>query len=252
MRKILLLIACYFLVLSAQALSPASLFAEAEQAYIAGNYKTAIIKYEQILSEQKAANSELYFNLGNAYYKLTDYPNAILSYERALRLEPTDEDVRFNLALANQRIEDKIEAVPELFYKRWFVSIRSLAGADAWGILFLIALSFCAASFFLFVLGKTVGMRKIGFYAGLSTFLISLLFLGLGISMYAIQNTHSEAIVFSGSVSVKSSPVESGTGLFVIHSGTKVSLTDELGDWVKIRLVDGNVGWVPLTDLEKI
>ena len=252
MRKHLLLIACLFFALNLSALSVTSVFAEAGQAYIQGDYKTAVIKYEQILSDQKQASAEVYFNLGNAYFKLSDYPNALLNYERSLRLNPDDEDVRFNISLANQRIEDKIEAVPELFYKRWFTSFRSMAGADTWGFLFLLFFAVSAACFYLYVLGKTVASRKLGFYSGISTLLVSILFLFFGISMFNKQTHHNEAIVFSGSVSVKSSPVESGTGLFVIHAGTKVSLTDELGDWVKIRLADGNEGWLPLADLEKI
>ncbi len=252
MREILLLIACLFSVLSSKAISPASLFVEAENAYIKGDYKTSVIKYEQIISDQKLANAELYFNLGNSYYKLTDYPNAILNYERSLRLNPDDEDVRFNLEIVNQRIEDKIEPVPELFYIRWMISLRSMASADVWGILFLLAFALSSAGFFLYVLGKTIFQKKFGFYTGIILLLGSFLFVGLGISMYHQQTKHNEAIVFSGSVSVKSSPVESGTGLFVVHAGTKVYLTDELGDWVKIRLADGNVGWLPLADLEKI
>ena len=118
MRKFLLLIACLFSVLNASALSTSSLFEEAGNAYMKGDYKTSVLLYEQILSEQQVTNAELHFNLGNAYFKLTDYPNAILNYERSLKRIPDDADVRFNLALANMRIEDKIEQVPEMFYKR--------------------------------------------------------------------------------------------------------------------------------------
>jgi tetratricopeptide (TPR) repeat protein len=252
MRKFLLLSACLFSILTSSALSTTSVFEEAGNAYIKGDYKTAVLLYEQILSEQQVTNAELHFNLGNAYFKLTDYPNAILNYERSLKLIPDDADVRFNLALANLRIEDKIEQVPDMFYKRWFVSLRGMAGADTWGILFLISLALCSAGFFLYVLSNSIVIRKTGFFGGICLLLLSITFLGLGISMYSKQTSHTEAIVFSGSVSVKSSPVESGTGLFVIHAGTKVQLTDELGDWVKIHLADGNEGWLPLADLERI
>jgi tetratricopeptide (TPR) repeat protein len=251
MRNIVLflfLIQCC-LVFSA---NPEQVFDAADKAYIQGDYKTAVMKYEQILSENKVCNTELYFNLGNAYYKLTDYPNAILNYERALKLNPNDEDIRFNISMANSRIEDKIETVPELFYKRWFVSIREIASADSWGIVFIISLLICSACFFLYVLGNAILLRKLGFYSGLLMLIASCLFLSFGISMYKQQTNHNQAIVFSGSVPVKSSPVDNGTSLFVIHAGTKVNLIDELGDWVKIQLVDGNEGWLPLSDLERI
>ena len=127
-----------------------------------------------------------------------------------------------------------------------------MASADIWGILFIISLLICAACFFLYVLGNAILLRKLGFYAGLLMLIGSCLFLSLGISMYNQQTNHNQAIVFSGSVPVKSSPVDSGTSLFVIHAGTKVNLIDELGDWVKIQLSDGNEGWLPLSDLERI
>ena len=232
--------------------NPEQVFDAADKSYIQGDYKAAVLKYEQILSENKVCNTELYFNLGNAYFKLTDYPNAILNYERALKLNPNDDDIRFNISIANSKLEDKIETVPELFYKRWFVSIREMASADAWGIVFIVSLLICSACFFLYVLGNAILLRKLGFYAGLIMLIASCLFLSLGISMYKQQTNHNQAIVFSGSVPVKSSPVDSGTSLFVIHAGTKVNLIDELGDWVKIQLADGNEGWLPLSDLERI
>lgn len=231
---------------------PSEVFAEADKAYIKGDYKTAVIKYEQILSDNKVCNTELYYNLGNAYFKLTDYPNAILNYERALKQKPNDQDIRFNISIANTRIEDKIEVVPEMFYKRWFVTFREMGSANTWGFLFISMLWICAGCFFFYVLGKSLFIRKLGFYSGLVLMLTSFVVLGLGISIYNQQTNHNQAIVFSGSVPVKSSPVESGTSLFVIHAGTKVSLIDELGDWVKIQLADGNEGWLPLADLERI
>jgi tetratricopeptide (TPR) repeat protein len=232
--------------------NPEQVFDAADKSYIQGDYKAAVLKYEQILSENKVCNTELYFNLGNAYFKLTDYPNALLNYERALKLNPNDEDIRFNISIANSRLEDKIETVPELFYKRWFVSIRQMASADVWGIVFIVSLLISSGCFFLYVLGNAIVLRKLGFYAGLMMLVASCLFLSLGISMYKQQTNHNQAIVFSGSVPVKSSPVDSGTSLFVIHAGTKVNLIDELGDWVKIQLADGNEGWLPLSDLERI
>ena len=251
MRNIFLFL---FLIKSCLVFSanPEQVFDAADKAYIQGDYKVAVLKYEQILSDNKVCNTELYFNLGNAYFKLTDYPNAILNYERALKLNPNDEDIRFNISIANSKLEDKIETVPELFYKRWFVSIREMASADAWGIVFIVSLLICSACFFLYVLGNAIVLRKLGFYAGLLMLIASCLFLSLGISMYKQQTNHNQAIVFSGSVPVKSSPVDSGTSLFVIHAGTKVNLIDELGDWVKIQLADGNEGWLPLSDLERI
>jgi tetratricopeptide (TPR) repeat protein len=208
--------------------------------------------YEQLIEEDGLRSPNLYFNLGNAYFKLTDYPSAILNYERARKISPSDEDVQFNLELTNSRIEDKIETMPVLFYKRWFLSLRNSADQNSWAVLFLLALFACGGFFIMFVQSGRSALKRLGFYGGLSTLIVSIFFLSLAFSMRKWQVYHQEAIVFAGSVSVKSSPVENGTGLFLLHAGTKVKIVDELGAWRRIRLADGNEGWMPAADLELI
>jgi tetratricopeptide (TPR) repeat protein len=234
------------------AFSPGALMEDGNKAYLKGDYKKAVINYEQIISQHKVSAPEVYFNLGNAYYKLTDFPNAILNYERVLKISPLDEDAQFNRALANQHIEDRIEPVPELFYKRWFVAFRNVGSADMWAMWFILFLFLGTGCWFLFVLGNSVFKRQTGFYAGISSFLIAAFLFFVGYSRYGQDQLKDDGIVFSGSVSVKSSPSESGTGLFVLHAGTRVIITDQLGDWVKIKLPDGKEGWMVKTELEVI
>lgn len=244
---------CFLLLASSSGFAQSeSKLKDANTAYKEGRYADAILLYEQIINEDKKSSDEAYYNLGNAYFKLTDYPNAILNYERALRFAPSDEDILFNLELANEKIEDKIEAIPQLFYKRWFLSIRNQSGQDFWAILFLIFLSFSVLFLGGFFLSNKTGIKKTGFYGSILSLIIAFVFLAFAFSMHRWQNKAKEAIVFAGSVSVKSSPVESGTGLFVIHAGTKVQITDELGEWKRVKLADGNEGWMLGSDIEEI
>lgn len=225
---------------------------KAEELYKAGDYNASVLLYEKLIKEDGYRSANLYYNLGNAYFKLTDYSNSILNYERALKMKPADDDIRFNLELANTHIEDKIVTVPVLFYKRWFMSLRNSAGQDTWAWLFIISFFACGGLFFLFVKANGSGIKRIGFYGGIGLFAVSIFMLSLAFSMRKWQSYHHEAIVFAGSVSVKSSPVENGTGLFLLHTGTKVKIIDELGSWRRIRLADGNEGWMPVADLEPI
>ena len=227
-------------------------FNKGNKAYEEGKFADAIMYYEQIISEEKLQSWALYFNLGNSYYKLTDYPNAILNYERALRLAPNEIDIRYNLDLANEKIEDKIEPLPQLFYKRWFYSIRNAAGQDVWALLFLVCFAASVLALGLFFLSSKSGFKKLGFYGCFSFLSAAIVFISLAFSMRQWQEIQREAIVFAGSVSVKSSPVESGTGLFVVHSGTKVKITDEIGEWRLVKLADGNEGWLQSGDIEEL
>lgn len=248
-------LACILLSLSLgnlQALSPESLYKDAAKAYQDGDYRKSASLYEQIMGEHRVYAADVYFNLGNAYYKLNDYPSAILNYERALKEAPSSDDVLYNLRLARTHLEDKIEPVPQLFYIRWFRGLRDAFHTDVWAwfsILFLLAAAvFCA----LFLAGKSVILRKTGFYGSLAALLLCLF------SVYTAFHSWNEhfrvkhAIVFSGSVSVKSAPVNSSSGLFIIHAGTRIRQTDQIGEWVRIRLEDGKEGWMQQSDLEYI
>jgi len=252
MKKQILLLITLFSAFQLLATPAQDNVIKASEAYKKNDFAQAILLYQQVLEESKEHAPEVYFNLGNAYYKVTDYPNAILNYERATKLAPADEDILFNLSLANQKIEDHIEPVPELFYIRWFKGIRNLGDQDVWAILFLVVFSAAFGMLMLYFQANSSSKKRLGFYSSLGLFVFSAFVLTLAFSMHLKQSNHNEAIVFSGSVSVKSSPVEAGTGLFVIHAGTKVKITDELGDWLRIRIADGNEGWILSSDLERI
>lgn len=233
--------------------APAELkFEQGVKSYTNGEYQEAASQWMEIYQTFKLSSPELFFNLGNAYFKLTDYPSAILFYERALKLEPSYEDAIYNLNVANMRITDKIEPLPELFYQTWFKTIVNLFNANQWSILFLLTLLIATAMFALYVFSNTMRLRKNGFYGGVILFLLATLFFYFGSVKHRKSEVEKNAIVFIARSPVKSSPSEMGTDLFFIHAGTKVLIVDQIGNWVKIKILDGNQGWIESEHLEVI
>ncbi|OYT14269.1 MAG: hypothetical protein B6I19_00830 [Bacteroidetes bacterium 4572_114] len=227
------------------------LLEEANKVYNEGSYGQAIELYEKVL-ENGYTSAEVYYNLGNAFFKQNNFAAAILNYEKAKKIEPNDEDINFNLKIANNRIVDKIETVPELFYLQWWNSLIYALTVDQWGWTGLISFFLLLVMALIFLLSRIVWLKKLSFWFGL-------LFLLISISTYALANQKfnsfrkdHEAIVFTPTVTVKSSPSESSIDLFVIHEGTKVELTDNLGDWYEIKIANGSVGWIKNDDIEKI
>ncbi|MGL6179785.1 MAG: tetratricopeptide repeat protein [Tannerellaceae bacterium] len=233
-----------------------SVFAEneidlANEAYSKGNYIEAIDLYNQVL-EQKGESAEVYFNLGNAYYKENKTANAILYYERALLLDPSDADIRFNLELAKQKSVDKIVPVGEFFISSWARALKLSANSEVWsliGVVCYILLLICAA---IFLFNNKIILRKISFYSA-----ILLIVIVIVANVFAADQTdklqnRSAAIVFAPTVTVKSSPDNSGNDLFLLHEGTKVVVKSQLGSWYEIQLEDGNIGWISKDKVEII
>ena len=224
---------------------------EAEVAYTKGDYKSAIDLYEGLL-ENKGESAAIYYNLGNAYYKDGQIAPTILNYERALLLSPADGDIRFNLQMAKQRSVDKIEPLGEFFLAKWFHAVQNLASADRWGTIGIVCFLLCLVCLSVFFFSRQRRFKQIGFYSAV-VLLAIVVVANVFASNQADEITNrTEAIVFSPTVTVKSSPDQSGTDLFVIHEGTKVSIKSTLGEWSEISLEDGNVGWMPSKDIVKI
>ena len=224
---------------------------DATEAYAKGNYAEAADAFEQEL--KKGTSAELYYNLGNAYYKMNKTALAVLNYERALLLAPGDGDIRFNLELAQQKTVDKVKPIETFFLVQWFRDVQNLQSSDAWaksGIVFFI-LFICFS--FLFFFGRFSALRKTGFYVG-----ILFLLLAVFANIYAnnqkeIRTQKEYAVIFEPSITVKSSPNPNGTDLFVIHEGLKVRIKNtSVNDWAEIELEDGKVGWIPSSGLERI
>lgn len=228
-----------------------ALMEKGNEHYTAGEYAEAIAAYNEILNSNKESAS-LYYNLGNAYYKNGEYTQAILNYERAKLLDPNDEDIQFNLDLANQHIVDAIDPLPQVFFVRWWNSITNKLSVDQWArvsVISFILFLFLAGLFFF---SRSGLLKRLSFWAGILIIVISIFSFNFAARHKKRMNEHNFAIVTQASVTVKSSPSDSGTDLFLIHEGLKVEVKDQLSGWMEIRLSDGNQGWLPASSIEKI
>ena len=245
--KATVLLLLLFLPLSGHAVTKA----EADSAYIRGQYQQAIKDYEMLLKQ--GASADLYYNLGNAYYRSENITRAVLNYERALLLSPGDRDVRFNLQIARAKTIDKIVPESEMFFFTWYRSLVSLMSVDAWAWTALIALALLIVLLLVYLFSERIWLRKVGFFGG---FVLLILF-ALS-NLFAWQQKQDllfrkGAIVISPSVTVKSTPAKNGTDLFILHEGTKVSITDgTMKGWMGIRIADGKEGWIESNMIEEI
>ena len=224
-------------------------FGEANQQYADGNYAEAAQMYEEILAEQP--NSEVYYNLGNAYFKQGELAQSILAYERCLRLDPRNKDAKYNLAFAQSRIIDNVEDNQMFFIKNWLQAIRNTMRETTWMILSIITFLIVLIGALLFALSKEQWLRKTAFYTALIALFISVCACANAGSLHRRDNVREEAIITQGIVNVKASPDRSGTELFTLHEGTKVIIHETLGEWCNIH-VGNNVGWMKLSALERI
>lgn len=226
-------------------------FAVGNKLYADSKFDEAILTYEEII-KKGVESKDLYFNLGNAYYKSGNLPKAIINYERSLRIDPNDDDVKYNLELANSQKIDKIEILGQFFLKNWINNIISKGSSDFWAITGNISFIILLILSSLFLFTRSSFVKKISFYIGITSIIIVITSLSFSYNQKQKFISQSEAIVFSPSVTAKSSPDQSGTELFVIHEGTKVKILETLGTWQKIQLTDGSQGWLPSVALEKI
>ena len=228
-----------------------ALFNQANGQYAKAQYQAAVNGYQQILNGGYQS-AVIYFNLGNAYYKLGDIPSALLYYEKAHKLAPSDEDINFNIKFVDLKTSDKIEAVPEFFINRWwngFILFFSVNTLGVLSVLFLIG-GFLALS--LYLLANIVFVKRLSFFAGVGLIVAGLVFIFMANCQVNYFNNHHQAIIFSTSVTVKSTPDNNAKPLFVIHEGTKVDVIEKTNDWIEIELPNGNAGWISGSDVKEI
>lgn len=223
----------------------------ADDEYAKGNYVQAIKDYEELL--RKGGSTELYYNLGNAYYRTDNITRAVINYERALLLSPGDKDVRFNLQMARSKTIDKITPESEMFFVTWFHSLVNLTSVDGWARTAILSLVLALVLLLVYLFVDRILMRKVGFFGGVF-FLLLFLFANL----FAWQQKQElvnrrGAVVTATSASVMKTPAANATEQFVIHDGTRVDITDDtMRDWKGIRLADGKEGWIHVSKIEKI
>ncbi len=217
--------------------------AEADSAYVRGQYQQAIALYEDLL--EQGASADLYYNLGNAYYRTENIPEAVLNYERALLLSPGDRDIRFNLQIARSKTFDKIVPESEMFFITWYRALVNIMSVDGWARTALAALALTIILLLVYLFSERLWLRKAGFFGG-----VALLLLFVVANIFAWQQkqdllNRKGAIIFAPAVTVKSTPAANGTDLFILHEGTKVEITDgSMKEWKEIRIADGKEGWI--------
>ena len=223
-------------------------FDAANAAYAEGRYEEAAAGYEALLAESESAT--LYYNLGNARFKQGELAQAILNYERALRLDPRNKDAQYNLAFAQSKITDNI-IDQDFFLSSWARSIRNSLNESTWTILSIALFILALTGILLFLLGRSTWLRKTAFHTAWIALLFSLV-TGLNAwSLHQRDTLRNEAVITQGIVNAKSSPDRSGTDLFTLHEGTKVTIRETLGEWANVR-VGSNEGWIRLVCLERI
>lgn len=228
-----------------------SLFLNANNSYKQKDFFEAIDTY-QLIVNQDIKSAELFYNLGNAYFKTGNYPMAILNYERAKLLAPSDDDIQLNLAKSQTYIVDKIDAIPELFFISWMNGLLGLLTSNSWAILSIILFLMTLVLFLFYFLIKALQIKKMSFFTGIVLLMFAVLsYLAAKRTKSLIEDSKS-AIVLEQIVRVKSSPDHESSDMFVIHEGTKVMVIREVDDWSEVKLADGKQGWMETEDFEKI
>lgn len=226
--------------------------AQADSAYINNDYANAVYLYEDILANQ-GESADIYYNLGNSYYKMDNIAKAILNYEKALMLNPGNGDIRFNLELAQSKTVDKVTPMSEVFLVTWMKSLTNTMSEQGWSKLAIASFILTLLGLVLYFFSKKIAMKKIGFISALCLMLVCILANVFASSQKSKAQSHSSAIIMEPSVTVKSTPNEGGTELFILHEGRKVMIKDNtMREWKEIQLEDGNAGWVPASVIEII
>lgn len=225
--------------------------AAADSAYALEDYDRAIAGYQELL--RFGEHAVLYYNLGNSYFRKEDIAKAVLYFEKARLLDPGDADIRFNLDLARSKTIDKIVPEREMFFVTWYRTVADWMSVDEWATLAVVSFVLLLLAFILYLFGGRIVLKKTGFFSACIFLLLVLLS-----NLFALQQKNKledrrGAVVMAGSVTVKSTPNESGTDLFVLHEGTRVEITDDtMKGWKEIRLADGKVGWIQTETIERI
>jgi tetratricopeptide (TPR) repeat protein len=225
--------------------------AKGNQLYTSAKFAEAAKTYEAVAAKG-FESFELYFNLGNALYKSNNITFAILNYERALKLSPNNEDALFNLEMAKRQVVDNIDLLPEPGFIRWWHELISSRPADSWGNQSIVSFFLFLLLFALFLFASTIRYKQVTFWFAVITLSYSLLTFSFGSSQRSKLVHHNSGVITERSVRMKGSPSETGTELFILHEGLSVQITDKLGDWIEIRLADGNKGWVKESALIRI
>ena len=247
MKKITLLFVLFTGLLSAQTVD--ELFTEANKAYKEAKYNEAIELYQKIEAEGKIS-SELYFNLGNSYYKLNKVAPTIYNYEKALQLDPLNEDAANNLVFAKRLTLDVIEELPKSFFQKLNENYLQKFSFNQWAIIVVIFSFVASILFLLFYFSVTSSRKRLYFVTSIISFLLLIISLTITYNQYTFSKNNIEAIIFAEKAEVKNAPTLNTSAIFTLHEGTKVKVLDAVDNWKKIKLADGKIGWIIASELK--
>lgn len=226
-----------------------TLFKEANDMYKVGKYEEAIDMYRKI-EAQNVRSSELYYNLGNCYYKLNNVGETIYNYEKALLIDPLNEDAANNLIFAKRLTIDNIEALPKSLFQKFDENYIKKLSYDNWAVLAVIFSILCSALFLLFYFSYTPSKKRFFFTSSVLCLLLLIVSISLSYKEYAYSKSNIDAIVFAEKTDVKNAPTFNSEDVFTLHEGTKVKVLDAIDNWKKIKLADGKIGWIDAEDIK--
>ncbi len=251
MKKLILIMIVFLFSASVYSFEPKSEFKKANDLFNDGKYDKAAETYNSLI-DSGFKESDIYFNLGNSYFRLEKIPLAILCYERARRLNPGDADINFNLKLANLRIIDKFEPIPKLFFVEWYEQAVRLLYSGNWSIVLIVSTWLFFISLVFLFYSQITSVRKIVLITTLLSLFVMLISSFFGYKAYIYENDVNQGIIFNPSVYVKSAPDPGSTDLFILHEGTKIAVTESIDNWIQITVENGDIGWIQKTEIEVI
>ena len=241
MKKVLFLFLMIANSITAQSVD--SLFTTANELYKNGSFEAAIEKYKKIESEN-AISPELYLNLGNAYYKINKVGPTIYYYEKALKIDPLNTDVKNNLVFAKRLALDNIEEIPKTFFTQFNENYFQKLSYDTWAVIVVVFSFLASVLFLLFYFAHTPIKKRFYFTTSSISFIVLIFTLFITYSQYNQTKNKKEAIVFAEKTAVRNAPTLNSDEVFTIHEGTKVIVLDAIDNWKKIKLIDGKLGWI--------
>ena len=242
MKKIIFILSLFIYT---QSYSSEQVFEQGNKQYTDENYSAAILLYDSILTSG-SESSELYYNLGNCHYKTNDWANAIWHYEKSLQINNNKKAIH-NLELAKLKIIDRIEPLPQLFYKKWWSNLTQTLSTLVWQTIVLFGISFI---FILQLISQFSSLKSKLITKIFST--TTLIILLITQTSYHDNFTKKEAIIFSETITVNSAPTRNSTNLFTLHAGTKIEIIDIIGDWINIKIANGNSGWIAQNSIKEL
>ncbi|MCK5782179.1 MAG: tetratricopeptide repeat protein [Flavobacteriales bacterium] len=246
-----ILILLTFVAFNAFAQAPEDIFVEANSLYKAQNYKEAVDKYQEIVNTGYQS-ADLYYNIANCYYKIDELAPAVLFYKRAIKLNPNMDDAIFNLKMVHQKTVDKFEKVPKSFFAKFWSWLANIMSIHSWSITSVVLAFIGSTTFLIYFFSSTSALKRLSFVVSITSVVIMFIAIVIAQQQQTWQSKNKDAVIMSENSYVKVAPNESSGDSFILHEGTEVLVVDQVDDWMRIKLVDGKIGWIHSSDISLV